>query len=52
MGFFSAITVETDNVIIDLNGYVIQQSELHQLQQRFFAIIETAAAPFIQTPKG
>jgi len=47
MGFFAAITVECANVVLDLNGHVVRQSELHRLQQRFFACIETASAPFI-----
>ena len=41
LGFFAAITVETNQgVIIDLNGKTIQQSKLHDLQQRFYANIE------------
>ena len=47
LGFFAAITVETDNVIIDLNGHSIHQSKMHNLQQRFYANIELANAPFI-----
>ena len=47
LGFFAAITVETDNVIIDLNGHTIKQSKLHNLQQRFFSHIELANSPFI-----
>jgi hypothetical protein len=47
LGFFAAITVEVDNVIIDLNGFTIKQSELHKLQQRFYANIELANSPFI-----
>ena len=47
LGFFAAITVEVENVIIDLNGYSIQQSRLHKLQQRFYANIELANSPFI-----
>ena len=47
LGFFAAITVEVDDVIIDLNGYSIQQSRLHKLQQRFYANIELANSPFI-----
>ena len=47
LGFFAAITVETDNVVIDLNGFTIKQSELHKLQQRFYANIELANSPFI-----
>ena len=37
MGFFAAITIECPNVVLDLNGHMIRQSELHRLQQRFFA---------------
>ena len=51
LGFFAAITVESDDVIIDLNGYTLQQSRLHFLQQRFYANIEVASAPFIG-PQG
>ena len=47
LGFFAAITVETDNVIIDMNGFSIEQSEKHNFQQRFYANIEFANAPFI-----
>ena len=47
LGFFAAITIETTGVILELNGKTIQQTKLHSLQQRFFANIETASAPFI-----
>ena len=47
LGFFAAITIETDNVVLDLNGYKIEQGILHNLQQRFFSIIELASSPFI-----
>ena len=47
LGFFAAITIETEGVILDLNGYTVQQSKLHNLQQRFYANIELANAPFI-----
>ncbi len=47
LGFFTAITVETDNVIIDLNGLKIEQSANHNFQQRFYSNIELANAPFI-----
>lgn len=33
--------------VLDLNGFRLEQSEEHALQQRFFAVIETAGAPFI-----
>lgn len=47
MGFFAAIAIEADNVIIDLNGFTIKQSPAHQLQQRFFSCIELGGSPFI-----
>lgn len=47
LGFFAAITVETTGVILDLNSHTIKQSKLHNLQQRFYANIELASAPFI-----
>ena len=50
-GFFAAITIESDNVEIDLNGHLIQQSDIHHVQQRFFSTIELNASPFIK-PQG
>ena len=50
-GFFAAITVESDDVEIDLNGFTIKQSDLHYIQQRFFSLIELNASPFIK-PQG
>lgn len=47
LGFFAAITIEVEDVVIDLNGFSIQQSNLHKLQQRFYANIELANSPFI-----
>ena len=47
LGFFAAMAIECDNVIVDLNGYIFQQHLEHSLQQRFFAIIELADQPFI-----
>ena len=48
LGFFAAITIETNQgVILDLNNKTITQSLLHNLQQRFYAHIELAGAPFI-----
>jgi len=49
LGFFAAITIETTGVILDLNGKTIKQTELHALQQPFYAHIELASAPFIPT---
>ncbi len=47
LGFFAAIAVETDGVIIDLNGFILRQHPMHALMQRFFAIIELGDQPFI-----
>lgn len=47
LGFFAAITIETSNVELDLDGHKIEQSKVFALAQRFFAIIELASAPFI-----
>ena len=52
LGFFAAITVETSDVVIDLNGKTIEQSPLHALQQRFFSIIELADQPFAPNGAG
>ena len=47
LGFFAAITVECEDVMIDLNGFSITQSKRHNLLQRFFSVIELASSPFI-----
>lgn len=47
LGFFAAITIETKNVILDLNNFTIKQSKKHNLLQRFYANIEMNSAPFI-----
>lgn len=51
LGFFCAIAIECDNVILDLNGFSIRQSREHFLEQRFYSNIEIASAPFIG-PQG
>ena len=47
LGFFAAITVETTNVVIDLNGFSIQLHNRFNLRQRFCSLIELANTPFI-----
>lgn len=47
LGFYSAINVESSNVIIDLNNFSIRQHKLHALQQRFFQTIQLNNSPFI-----
>ena len=46
LGFFAAIAVEAEGVIIDLGGYTLRQHAMHALMQRFFATIELADQPF------
>lgn len=47
LGYFAAIIVNGKDIEIDLNGYTLRQSVLHNLQQRFFALIELADRPFL-----
>jgi len=47
-GFFAAITIESPQVILDLNGHSIQQTAVHALQQRFYSHIELANTPFLE----
>lgn len=49
LGFFAAITVESTNIILNLNGKILRQSKQHHIQQRFYANIELASTPFIPT---
>eukprot|EP01083_Nonionella_stella_P290532 988555_1 len=46
LGFFAGITIECDDVIINLNGYSFGMHRAFYLQQRFFSLIELAAKPF------
>ena len=46
-GFFAAITIECDDVIINLNQYTIQQSRIHYFHQRFYSNIELNKSPFL-----
>jgi len=52
MGFFAGITVEADDVVIDLNGFEIAQSLAFYHQQRFFSCIalKSVAFPLNQGP--
>lgn len=43
----AAITVEGRGIILDLNNMTLRQSQLFNVQQRFYANIELASAPFI-----
>jgi hypothetical protein len=46
LGFFAALCVTCDHVIIDLGNFTIRQHEAHALQQRFFSVIELSSSPF------
>lgn len=48
LGWFAAIAVEADDVVIDLNGFCMKQSQLFALQQRFYAIVELGDQPFVE----
>ena len=48
LGFFAAVTVEADDVHIDLNDHVLEQSKEFHLLQRFFNAIELGDRPFVQ----
>lgn len=47
LGFFAAITVEAEDVTIDLGGHSLSQDPTFALLQRFYANIELANTPFI-----
>lgn len=47
LGFFAAIVIESNNVIIDLNDHSIEMSSKFKIIQRFFNLIELSHAPFI-----
>ena len=48
LGFFAAIAIDSDDIIIDLNHKILQCSKEFQFSQRFYANIETNSAPFIK----
>ena len=47
LGFFAGISIETNYVTIDLNGFSLSQDQKFYFQQRFFALIEMASQPFV-----
>lgn len=47
LGFFAAIAIQCENVIVDLNNFTLEQHPEHALQQRFYAHIELADQPFM-----
>jgi hypothetical protein len=47
LGWFAAIIVSCECVIIDLNGFTLRSGKRFRLEQRFFALIELANSPFL-----
>lgn len=47
LGFFGGIVVESDNVLISLNGHRFSSSDVFMLQQKVFSLIELGTQPFI-----
>lgn len=45
LGFWGALIVQADHVVVDLRGYTIAMSEAYREHQRFFSILEIATAP-------
>lgn len=46
LGFFAAITIEADNVVLDLNNHTIEASLEFSLKQRFFNVIQFSSRVF------
>jgi len=47
MGFFAGFAIESDDVVIDLNGHSLSMSRTFHHQQRWFSIIEVGSKAFI-----
>jgi len=47
LDFFAAMTIESDDVLIDLNGHELRQSRAHTLQQSFAQLISLGTGPFV-----
>ena len=47
LGFFAAVTIETDNVWLDLNGFEIKQRFDFYVRQRWYANIELSDRAFV-----
>ena len=47
MGYFAGITIECNDVVIDLNGHELRQSKEFFYQQGFFSTIEVESQPFM-----
>lgn len=47
LGFFAAIAIETQGVILNLRGFTIKQSLEFYTLQRFFSVLELGNGPFV-----
>ena len=47
LGYFAAVTIETNDVEFDMKNYEIKMDETFYIQQRFFTIFEIGSSPFI-----
>jgi len=47
LGFFAGITVEADDVVLDLQGHEIRMARSFYYQQPYFSIIELESQPFL-----
>ena len=46
LGFFTALSIECDDVCVDLNGHTLEYSKIFALQQRYGSLIELSSSPF------
>ncbi len=47
MGFWAAITIETSDVILDLNDHTIAMDKIFYYQQRWFTIISLTSQYYL-----
>mmetsp|Transcript_59228 Transcript_59228/g.117348 ORF Transcript_59228/g.117348 Transcript_59228/m.117348 type:complete len:745 (+) Transcript_59228:62-2296(+) len=47
LGFFAAIAITANDVVIDLNGHSIGMSKRFLFHQRFFTVIQLGSKPFL-----
>ena len=51
-GIWSILSIECDDVILDLNGYKLAMTDNFAMEQRFFSLIELANQPFPTNTAG
>ena len=49
LGYFAGITIESNNVVVNLNGYSMSMDYTFYFQQRFFSLIEMGSKYFLST---